>query len=60
MKKFQTGNKMEKIKIKRIKPRNLIAMDLHTSKYRMRVVSCEKVYKRTKLKQELKRELAYG
>lgn len=51
---------MVKIKIKKVKPRDLIAKDLLTSKYRMRVVSSEKIYKRTKLKQELKKELAYG
>jgi hypothetical protein len=45
---------------KTLKPRNLIAMDLRTSKYRMRVVSSEKVYKRTKQKQELRKELVYG
>jgi hypothetical protein len=50
MKKFQ----------KVLKPRNLIAKDLRTSKYRMRVVQSDKVYKRTKLKQEIKKELAYG
>jgi hypothetical protein len=49
-----------KIKVKTVKPRNLIAMDLRTSKYRMRVVQSEKVYKRTKQKQQLQKELVYG
>lgn len=44
----------------KLKPRNLIAKDLHTSKYRMRVVQSDKIYKRTKQKQELKKELVYG
>jgi hypothetical protein len=43
-----------------LKPRNLVAMDLRTSKYRMRVVQSDKFYKRTKQKQELKKELVYG
>jgi hypothetical protein len=51
---------MLKVKIQKVKPRNLVAMDLRTSKYRMRVVSSEKVYKRTKQKQELRKELVYG
>ena len=49
-----------KIKVEKVKPRNLVAMDLRTSKYRMRVVQSDKVYKRNKLKQEIKKELAYG
>jgi hypothetical protein len=44
----------------KLKPRNLIAMDLRTSKYRMRVVQSEKVFERTKQKQELRKELVYG
>lgn len=43
-----------------LKPRNLVAKDLRTSKYRMRVVQSEKVYKRTKQKQEFKKELVYA
>jgi hypothetical protein len=49
-----------KFKLKKMKPRDLIAKDLLTSKYRMRVVSSDKIYKRTKIKQELRKELAYG
>jgi hypothetical protein len=51
-----TTKKFQKV----IKPRNLIAMDLRTSKYHMRVVQSEKVFKRTKQKQELRKELVYG
>lgn len=51
---------MKKLIVKTTKPRNLIAMDLHTSKYRMRVVQSEKVYKRNKQKQQLQKELVYG
>jgi hypothetical protein len=46
-----------KIKVEKVKPRNLIAMDLRTSKYRMRVVQSDKVYKRTKLKQGFMKDL---
>lgn len=48
------------IKEFKIKPRNPIAKDLHTSKYHMRVVVSPKKYDRKKEKQNLKRELAYG
>jgi hypothetical protein len=51
---------MLKVKIQKVKPRNLVAMDLRTSKYRMRVVQSEKMYQRTKQKQELRKELVYG
>lgn len=50
---------MNKLKIK-FKPRDLIAKDLHTTKYRMRVVSSDKIYNRQKQKQNLKKELAYA
>lgn len=49
---------MKKIE-KTLKPRDLIAKDLLTPKYRMRVVASEKVYKRVKQKQNLRKELAY-
>ena len=42
------------------KPRNLIAKDLRTPKYRLRVVQSEKIYNRQSEKQAVKRELAYG
>lgn len=51
---------MKKLIIETIKPRNLVAKDLRTSKYRMRVVQSEKVYKRTKQKQEFKKEFVYA
>jgi hypothetical protein len=51
-----TTRKFQKV----LKPRDFVAKDLRTSKYRMRVVQSDKVYKRTKLKQEIKKELAYG
>lgn len=41
------------------KPRNFVAKDLRTPKYRMRVASGEKVYNRQKEKEKFKRELAY-
>ena len=44
----------------KLKPRNPIAKDLHTSKYHMRVVKSLKNYNRKKEKQNLKKELAYG
>ena len=42
------------------KPRNLIAKDLRTPKYRLRVVQSEKIYNRQSEKQAVKKELAYG
>jgi hypothetical protein len=52
--------KMVTIKIKQVKPRDLIAMDLRTSKYRMRVVKSKKSYNRHVENQQLKKELTYG
>ena len=37
---------MNKIKLKDVKPRNLVAKDLLTPKYRMRVVKSKKAYNR--------------
>jgi hypothetical protein len=51
---------MTKIRLQTRKPRNLIAKDLFTSKYHMRVVQSEKKYNRKKLKQQLKKDIAYG
>jgi hypothetical protein len=48
------------MKLPKIKPRNLIAKDLRTPKYRLRVVVSTKVYNRQSEKQAVKRELAYG
>jgi hypothetical protein len=42
-----------------LKPRNLVAKDLRTPKYRQRVELSEKVYSRPKNKQHFKKEL-YG
>lgn len=41
------------------KTRNFVAKDLRTPKYRMRVVSGEKVYNRQKEKEKFKKELVY-
>lgn len=46
--------------MKTLKPRNLIAKDLRSPKYKMRVVLCKKTYKRNDQKTILKKELAYG
>jgi len=45
-----------------IKPykQNLIAKDLRTPKYKMRVVSMKKTYRRASDKQNLKKELSYA
>jgi len=51
---------MTKIRLQTRKPRNLIAKDLFTPKYHMRVVQSEKKYNRKKLKQQLKKDIAYG
>ena len=45
---------------KQLKPINLVAKDLRTSKYKMRVVQSDKIYNRKKLKQITQKELAYG
>jgi hypothetical protein len=42
------------------KPRNLIAKDLRTPKYRMRVVQSEKSYNRKTENLALRKELSYG
>jgi hypothetical protein len=42
-----------------LKPKNLVAKDLHTSKYRMRVAETKISYQRQSEKQKLKKELAY-
>lgn len=51
---------MTKIIVKYRKPRDFIARDLHTPKYRMRVVSSEKVYNREKEKRKFREELIHG
>ncbi len=45
-----------KIELEQKKPRNWVARDLRTPKYRMRVVDSKKSYKRVN-KTELKKEL---
>ncbi len=42
------------------RPRNLIAKDLRSPKYRMRVVQSEKFYNRKSETIAIKRELSYG
>ncbi len=42
------------------KPRNLIAKDLRTPKYRMRVVQSEKSYDRKTETIAIRKELSYG
>jgi hypothetical protein len=42
------------------KPRNPIAKDLRTPKYRMRVVYLEKAYNRKKEQQKLIKEIKYA
>lgn len=44
----------------KLKPRDLIAKDLLTPKYRMRVVNNKKSYNRQMLKQTLKQEMIYA
>lgn len=51
---------MTKILLRIRRPRNLIAKDLHSDKYHMRVVKSKKKYARQLEKQKLKKELAYG
>jgi len=48
------------MKIEALKPRNLVAKDLRTPKYRMRVVSSKKQFKRNDQKEMTRKELAYG
>lgn len=48
-----------KIYVKNIKPRDLIAKDLRTPKYHMRIANTKKSYNRQVEKQSYKRELAY-
>lgn len=50
---------MKKLKMKLPKPRDFIAKDLRTSKYRMRVVKSKTIYNRQTLKQNIQKELAY-
>jgi len=48
------------MKLEALKPRNLVAKDLRTPKYRMRVVSSKKQFKRNDQKEMTRKELAYG
>lgn len=43
-----------------MKPKNLVAKDLRSPKYRMRVVQSEKTYNRKTETVVIKRELSYG
>lgn len=43
-----------------MKPRNLVAKDLRTPKYRMRVVALAKLYNRKKEEQKMRREIKYA
>ena len=45
---------------KTTKPRNLIAKDLRSPKYRMRVVQSEKTYNRKMENLAIRKELSYG
>jgi len=47
-------------KIEVAKPRNLVAKDLRSSKYRMRVAKTAKQYSRKGLKTVIVKELSYG
>ena len=41
------------------KPRNFVAKDLRSPKYRMRVVSSKKTFERNNLKDTTRKEIAY-
>ena len=45
---------------KTIRPRNLVAKDLRSPKYRMRVVQSEKTYNRKTEFIAIRKELSYG
>ncbi len=47
------------MKLPKSKPRNLVAKDLRTPKYRLRVEESVKIYNRQSEKKAVKRELAY-
>ncbi len=49
-----------KIKLKSLKPRNPMAKEVLSVKYRMRVVSNKIKYNRKQDKSHLKKELSYG
>lgn len=44
----------------KMKPRNSVAKDLRTPKYRMRVVALAKIYNRKREEQKLRREINYA
>jgi hypothetical protein len=48
------------MKIKNTKPRNLVAKDLRSPKYRMRVAVSAVRYDRKKNKKQLEKEMSYG
>lgn len=43
----------------KLKPKNIVAKDLRTPKYRMRVVQSDKKYKRSIVKTQLQKEMSY-
>lgn len=49
-----------KIKLQVLKPKNEIAKDLRSSKYRMRVAKTAKLYSRKDSKTAILKELSYG
>lgn len=51
-------NMIMKITVKNLKPRNFVAMDLRTPKYRKRVETSKKAYKR--ITQREVKEMAYA
>jgi hypothetical protein len=48
------------MRIKNTKPRNLVAKDLRSPKYRMRVAVSAVRYDRKKNKKQLEKEMSYG
>lgn len=44
----------------KLKPKNIVAKDLRTPKYRMRVVQSEKTYNRKTESIAIRKELSYG
>jgi hypothetical protein len=45
------------MKTETLKPRNFVAKDLRSPKYRMRVVGSKKEFNRTKLKNQTRKEI---
>jgi hypothetical protein len=51
---------VDKIVLQAKKPRDMIAKDLRSPKYRMRVEVCKKRYNRNEEKNSLRKELVHG